>query len=160
MVRVAVLGLTHDHVWSNLRNLTGVPGAELVAAAEPDAKLRERFASETGKPTHPSYDALLDQAGGFEAVFCFADNRRSAELGARAACLGKHVMLEKPMASNLAIADRLYAAARRHGVQLMINYPHNWNAKLRHAHTLARDGAVGDVFKVRYSGGHAGPTTS
>ena len=42
-MRVAVLGLTHDHIWSNLRNLAG---AEIVAAAEPDAKLRERFASE------------------------------------------------------------------------------------------------------------------
>ncbi len=125
MVRVAVLGLTHDHIWSNLRNLVSVPGAEVVAAAEPDAKLRERFASETGMPTHASYDALLDQAGSFDAVFCFADNRRSAELGARAASLGKHVLLEKPMASNLALADKLHAAARRHGVQLMINYPHN-----------------------------------
>jgi hypothetical protein len=26
-MRVAVLGLTHDHVWSNLRNLAAVPGA-------------------------------------------------------------------------------------------------------------------------------------
>jgi hypothetical protein len=45
-MRVAVLGLTHDHIWSNLRNLANVAGAEIVAAAEPDAKLRERFASE------------------------------------------------------------------------------------------------------------------
>jgi predicted dehydrogenase len=156
-MRVAVLGLTHDHIWSNLKNLANVEGAQVVAAAEPDAKLRERFASESGKPTHASYDALLDKAGDFDAVFCFADNKLSAELGARAAGLGKHVMLEKPMASNLAVADRLYAAARRRGVHLMINYPHNWNAKLRHAYKLAQDGAVGDVFKVRYSGGHAGP---
>ena len=48
-MRVAVLGLTHDHIWSNLRNLANVAGAEIVAAAEPDAKLRERFASEHGK---------------------------------------------------------------------------------------------------------------
>lgn len=156
-MRVAVLGLTHDHIWSNLRHLANVQGAKVVAAAEPDATLRERFAAETGRPTHASYDALLDRASTFDAVFCFADNKLSAELGARAASLGKHVMLEKPMAPNLALADRLYAAAQRSGVHLMINYPHNWNAKLRHAHTLAKDGAVGDVFKVRYSGGHAGP---
>jgi hypothetical protein len=35
-MRVAVLGLTHDHIWSNLRNLANVAGAEIVAAAEPD----------------------------------------------------------------------------------------------------------------------------
>jgi predicted dehydrogenase len=48
-MRVAVLGLTHDHIWSNLRSLANVAGAEIIAAAEPDAKLRERFASEHGK---------------------------------------------------------------------------------------------------------------
>ncbi|HEY3081296.1 MAG TPA: Gfo/Idh/MocA family oxidoreductase [Chloroflexota bacterium] len=163
-LRVGVLGLTHDHIWSNLRSLVQLDGAELVAAAEPSAALRERFASEFGKPTFDSYDALLEgghaassPARDLQAVFCFADNRTSAELGARAASRGRHVMLEKPMASSLALADRLYAAAGRAGVHLMINYPHNWNAKLRHAHRLAGEGAVGDVFKVRYSGGHAGP---
>jgi predicted dehydrogenase len=156
-LRVGVLGLTHDHIWSNLRSLVQLDGAELVAAAEPNGPLRERFAAEFGKPTFDGYDALLDGRLDLQAVFCFADNRTSAELGARAASRGLQVMLEKPMASSLALADRLYAAAGKAGVHLMINYPHNWNAKLRHAHKLARDGAVGDVFKVRYSGGHAGP---
>jgi predicted dehydrogenase len=156
-LRVGVLGLTHDHIWSNLRNLVQLDAAELVATAEPDGPLRERFAAEFGKPTFDNYDALLEGKHDMQAVFCFADNRASAELGARAASRGLHVMLEKPMASSLALADRLYAAARRAGVQLMINYPHNWNAKLRHAHRLAADGAVGELFKVRYSGGHAGP---
>jgi hypothetical protein len=38
-MRVAVFGLTHDNIWSNLRNLANVAGAEIVTAAEPDAKL-------------------------------------------------------------------------------------------------------------------------
>jgi predicted dehydrogenase len=87
----------------------------------------------------------------------FADNRTTALLGAQAASLQLHVLIEKPMASNLALANQLAAAAKRAGVHLMINWPHNWNPKIREAHRLAGSGAVGDVFKVRYSGGHAGP---
>jgi predicted dehydrogenase len=67
------------------------------------------------------------------------------------------VLTEKPMAPSLALADRLAAAAARAGVKLMINFPHNWNAKLREAYRLTREGAVGEVFKLRYAGGHAGP---
>lgn len=157
-IRVGVLGLTHDHIWSNLDNLIKLDSAELVGAAEPDAALREKFQTRYGdKMVVGDYDALLEGNHDLQAVFCFADNRTSAELGARAAERGLHVMLEKPMASNLALADRLFTAARRSGVHLMINWPHNWNPKIREAYRLTKDGAVGEVFKLRYSGGHAGP---
>jgi predicted dehydrogenase len=157
-VRVGVLGLTHDHIWSNLDHLVKLDGVELAGAAEPDAALRERFRERYGERTLAAdYDAILDGGQDLQAVFIFADNRTSAELGARAAGLGLHAMLEKPMAADLALADRLAAAARRAGTHLMINWPHNWNPRLREAHRLTREGAVGQVFKLRYAGGHAGP---
>jgi predicted dehydrogenase len=157
-LRVGVLGLTHDHIWGNLDNLLKVEGAELVGAAEPDQLLREKFLARYGdRRIAGNYDALLQGGNDLQAVFVFADNRTSAELGARAASLGLHVLLEKPMASSLALADRLATAARRSGVHLMINWPHNWNPKIREAFRLTQDGAVGNVFKLRYSGGHAGP---
>jgi predicted dehydrogenase len=156
--RVGVLGLTHDHVWTNLDNLLKVEGAELVGAAEPDQALREKFSSRYGdRVVVVDYDALLEGRHELRAVFVFADNRTSAELGARAAERGLHVLLEKPMASNLTLADGLAAAAKRADVHLMINWPHNWNPKIREAYRLTKAGAVGDVFKLRYAGGHAGP---
>jgi predicted dehydrogenase len=157
-IRVGVLGLTHDHIWSNLDHLAKLDGAELVGAAEPDAALRERFRGRYGdKLTVADYDGLLEGDHDLQALFIFADNRASAELAVRAAGRGLHVMLEKPMAADLAQADRLLAAARRGGAQVIINWPHNWNPKIREAHRLAQSGAVGDVFKLRYAGGHAGP---
>ncbi|TAK21223.1 MAG: Gfo/Idh/MocA family oxidoreductase [Chloroflexota bacterium] len=156
-IRVGVIGLTHDHIWSNLENLGKIDGAEIVAAAEPDAALRERFAARYGKPTFDDYDAILDKKHDLQAVFVFGDNRESAAWAARACTLGLHAMIEKPMAADLAGADELSAAGARHGTHVMVNWPHNWNAKLRHAYRLTSDGAIGDVFKLRYSGGHAGP---
>jgi predicted dehydrogenase len=157
-LRVGVLGLTHDHIWGNLDNLLKVEGTELVGAAEPDQGLRDKFRGRYGdRETFAEYDALLESRHALHAVFVFADNRTSATLGARAASLGLHVLLEKPMASTLALADQLATAARRAKVHLMINWPHNWNPKIREAYRLTQDGAVGDVFKLRYAGGHAGP---
>jgi predicted dehydrogenase len=157
-MRIGVLGLTHDHVWSNLDNLLQVEGTELVGAAEPDQALREKFSARYGdRIIVDDYDGLLEGRHDLQAVLVFADNRTSAELGVRAAASEMHVLLEKPMASNLVLADGLATAARRAGVHLMINWPHNWNPKIREAYRLIRDGAVGDVFKLRYAGGHAGP---
>jgi predicted dehydrogenase len=157
-MRIGVLGLTHDHVWSNVDNLLKVDGTELVGAAEPDQVLREKFSSRYGdRVVADDYDTLLEGRHDLQAVFVFADNRTSAELGVRAASRRIHVLLEKPMASSLALADRLATAAKRANVQLMINWPHNWNSKIREAYRLVKEGAVGDVFKLRYAGGHAGP---
>jgi predicted dehydrogenase len=153
-----VLGLTHDHIWSNLDNLIKLDTAELVGVAEPNAELRDKFRSRFGeKVIVAEYDGLLERHHDLDAMLIFADNRTTAVLGAQAASLQLHVMIEKPMAANLALANDLAAAARRAGVHLMINWPHNWNPKIREAYRLAMSGAVGDVFKVRYSGGHAGP---
>ena len=157
-IRVGVLGLTHDHIWSNLDNLVKLDSAELVSVAEPNAELRDKFRNRFGeKIIVDHYDKLLDRHRELDAVFIFADNRTTATFGVRAASLQLHVMIEKPMASTLDLANQLAASARRAGVQLMINWPHNWNPKIREAYRLAMSGAVGDIFKVRYSGGHAGP---
>jgi predicted dehydrogenase len=157
-IRVGVLGLTHDHIWSNLDKLVALDSAELVGAAEPDAALREEFRRRFGDLVIvDDFDALLDGNHDLQAVFVFSDNRASAELGARAADRGLHVMLEKPMASTLELADRLLNAGSRNGVHVMINWPHFWNPNIREAHRLASSGAVGDIFKLKYAGGHAGP---
>lgn len=157
-IRVGVLGLTHDHIWGNLDSLVKLDQAELVGVAEPDETLREKFRSRYGaKIISPDYAALLGGRHDLQAVFVFADNRTSAELGAQAAALGLHVMLEKPMAPNLALADALATAGQRYGVQVMINWPHNWNPKIRMAYRLVQEGAVGDIYKLRYCAGHAGP---
>ena len=157
-IRVGVLGLSHDHIWTNLERLVQLDTAELVGAAEPDPGLREKFRQRFGdKVIVEEFDALLDGNHGLQAVFVFSDNRASAELGARAAERGLHVMLEKPMASNLELANRLYSASNRAGTIAMINWPHFWNPNIREAYRLTQAGEVGEVFKLRYSGGHAGP---
>ena len=155
--RIGVLGLTHDHIWGNLDKLAALPNAELVGAAEPNEALRAKFVERYGVSDVASDYGSFLEGHDLDAVFTYASNRQSAELAAEAASRGLHVMLEKPMASNLLLADRMYAAASRAGVKLMVNWPHNWSPRLRKAYELAREGVVGEVFKLRYAGGHAGP---
>ena len=156
-LRVGVLGLSHDHVWSNLAAIDAGDQGVLAAVAEPDPRLRERLARE-----HGGAIALTDFAGLLErrdldAILCFTDNRASAEWGARALERGLPVMVEKPMAADLAGAEALVAAAHKSGRPLMVNWPTAWRPALRHGVSLVAQGAVGEPVQLAHRGGHSGP---
>jgi len=156
-LRVGVLGLSHDHVWGNLASLGDGEHGRLVAAADPDPQLRERVQKlHGGIVTHESFDALLERRD-LDAILVFADNRRSAELGVRALERRLPVMIEKPMAADLAGARALLAAGRAAGLPLMVNWPTAWRPALRHGLALAADGAAGEPTQLSHRGGHAGP---
>ena len=156
-LRVGVLGLSHDHVWGNLAAIAGGDLGRVVAAADPDPRLRERL-TEThgGAEALASHDALLDRTD-LDAVLVFADNQTSVDLGIRALQRGLPVMVEKPMAADLAGAEALLAAARAAGRILLVNWPTAWRPAIRHGLTVARSGAVGLPVQVSHRGGHAGP---
>jgi predicted dehydrogenase len=156
-LNVGVLGLSHDHVWSNLTALTTSNLGRLVAVAEPDTALRERLHGLYGGATvHATFDDLLERRD-LDAVFVFSDNRTSAELAVRALERRLPVMIEKPMAADLQGAEALLSASRRTRMPLMVNWPTAWRPALRHGLTLALDGVVGEAIQLSHRGGHAGP---
>jgi predicted dehydrogenase len=156
-LRIGVLGLSHDHVWSNLAAVATGDLGQLVAAADPDPRLRQRLEqTHGGVPALAAHDALLGRRD-LDAVLVFSDNRTSAELGVRALQRGLPVMVEKPMAADLSGAEALLAAARVARRPLMVNWPTVWRPALRHGLALAQDGAVGEPVQVSHRGGHAGP---
>jgi predicted dehydrogenase len=156
-LNVGVLGLSHDHVWGNLAALATGQLGRLAAVAEPDVELRARFEGlYGGVPVHADFETLLER-GDLDALLVFSDNRTSAELGVRALQRGLPVMLEKPMAADLAGAEALLMAARARGLPLMVNWPTAWRPALRHGLALVLDGAVGEPVQLSHRGGHAGP---
>src|SRR5919198_2195277 len=156
-LNVGVLGLSHDHVWGNLAALHAGERGRLLAVGEPEAALRDRLRTQYGGvAVHDSFEAVLERPD-LDAVFVFSDNRTSAELGVRALERRVPVMIEKPMAADLAGARALRAAARNAGVVLMVNWPTAWRPALRHGLTLAREGVVGAPIQLSHRGGHAGP---
>jgi predicted dehydrogenase len=155
-VRIGVLGLTHDHVWYNLRELKSVKDAMLVAAADPHEELRDQFAKEHGLPVYGDADELLERET-LDAVYVFGDNATGAELAVRACERGLHVMVEKPMAASLAGADHLLAAARNHKARVMVSWPFAWWPQLQAAMAMAQSGRIGRVWQVKYRAAHNGP---
>lgn len=97
--------------------LVAGPETELagVWARRPEAAAE--LAGRHGVPTLPSFDALLD---GCEAVAFAVPPAVQAELAPRAARAGKHLLLEKPLADDVAGAEQVAAAVAEAGVASLV----------------------------------------
>jgi predicted dehydrogenase len=156
-IRVGVMGLTHDHVWTNLRHLKQSATGELVAVADPNLELRERAQKEFAcQQLYADASTMLENEK-LDAVYVFSDNATGTDLVLLAAQHGLHVMVEKPMAATLDGAVRMLAAARMANVKLMVNWPFAWYPELQHAINVAQSGAIGTLLGLRYRVAHGGP---
>lgn len=149
--------MAHDHLWTNLRQLSELKGTELVAGADADPLLTTKFSQETGcDRTFDDYEALLDETK-LDAVFAFCATKHHADVVEMCAPRGIHVMVEKPMAATLEQADRMLVASKKHQTRLMVNWPTAWSRSLRTAKRLVEEGAIGDLWQFTWRGGHSGP---
>lgn len=154
--KVGVLGLIHDHVWQHVRELAGRDDVTLTVA-DPNEPLREKVRGEYGvERLYADYADLLERERP-DAVLIFVDNAGKAPLVELAASYGVPMMTEKPLADSLASAERMRVAANSADVPLMVNWPTAWRPEIRHVLQLAADGAIGNIFRFNFRGGHGGP---
>src|SRR5512137_2528183 len=160
--RIGIVGLQHDHLWRYLRGVRGSPGARITCAADPHAHLREKAAAMAGIPAAGLYEDHFDMLENerLDACLVFAANSRHAELTESCARRGLHVMVEKPISSDLRGADRMLDAAAKHGIRLMVNYPIFFQGFAVECHRQMTRGALGRPWMLRYAAGHAGPEGS
>ncbi|MEO0447513.1 MAG: Gfo/Idh/MocA family oxidoreductase, partial [Verrucomicrobiota bacterium] len=158
--RISILGLSHDHIWGELFHLRqNLDLAEIVSVYDPHPELQQRFREEMngqGTIVPDPEDILGDES--IHAVFVFGDNRASAAWTAEAARREKAVMVEKPLAADLAGASALQEVISSDSSPLiMVNWPFAWWPSLQEALRLAKEGAIGELWSVHYRAAHAGP---
>ena len=155
-LRIGVIGLSHDHIWDHLGDLTDSEHVEYAGAAEADGELRTKVEEQYGGPTWVDWREMLNTAQ-LDAVFIYASNRAGAEASAVASAQGLHVMIEKPMASTFSGAQAMLAAASEAGTALMVNWPFAWWPQMQQALSVIQEGLIGRVWQVKYRAAHAGP---
>lgn len=140
-LRIGLLGCGEIGV-TNGAAIAAAANAELVACFDPARALAEELAAQHGATAHESVDALLASSA-VDAVLVAVPHHLHAELGARAADAGKHVIVEKPPANDLDGAVRLVRAARRAEVVFSVCLPHRYQPAVVRARELVAAGALG-----------------
>ncbi len=124
-IRLGVIGLTHDHIWDNLKDLKQNRAAVLLAVADVNEPLRARAVKEYGCKAYEGVQELLENES-LDAVLVYGDNAEGEIATILAADQGLDVLVEKPMSASLAGADEMIAAVRNTKTRLMINWPIAW----------------------------------
>ncbi len=144
-LRVAVVGaglygVNHIHAyhWD--------PNAELVAVCDLNPQLREKIGREFGVKTYEQAKDMLEQEE-IDAVSIATPDCFHAAPALEAIRHGKHVLIEKPLATTLEDARAIIEEAKRANVRVAVDYHKRWDpASVQIKNELA-DPGTGKVLR-------------
>jgi predicted dehydrogenase len=158
-IRLAVAGISHGHnAW--ILGRKNDAAVQLVGIYETNKELVKKMMDKFYLDPALFYDdmnTMLEKVKP-EGVLGFGTTLQ--HLGVVEACAPKgiHVMVEKPMATTVADAEKMVALARKHGILLLTNFETSWYPTTDKSFVLTRDTAfMGPIRKVVVHDGHEGP---
>lgn len=140
-IRTAVIGVGTFGQW-HARAYSELPGAKLVAVADLNAERAARVAEAYDVEAYQDYRALL-QRKDIDAVSVVLPDHMHREACIDAARAGKHILVEKPLATSEEDALAIVEAVEQGGVRLMVDFANRWNPPFLHARRAIGDGEIG-----------------
>lgn len=158
-LRLAVIGLTHAHVgWAldAARNRTDV---QIVGVWEPNRALFDRYAGDfavDGELWSENLEAMLDRTRPEAASVMTSIQEHVMAVGALAP-RKIATLIEKPLATSAAAAEKIQELSLAHGCPVLTNYETSWYSSIRHADSMRRAGELGPLRRMVFRTGHRGP---
>lgn len=120
------LGVVGTGYWAGVVHAAGAahhPDVDLVGVWGRDLEKARALAGQHGATAYDDFDALLAVVD----LLTFAvPPQVQADLALRAAEAGKHLLLEKPLTTDLAAADRLVETAERTGISTVVFFTYRF----------------------------------
>ena len=95
-------------------------------------------------------EALINDKN-IDAIYCPMANEEHAEWAIKAINAGKHVLIEKPMATTLQGIEAIEAAAKKNKVKVMEGFMYRFHPQHALMAELINSGVIGDILSVRSS---------
>ncbi|MBN1345410.1 MAG: Gfo/Idh/MocA family oxidoreductase [Phycisphaerae bacterium] len=142
-VGFAVVGLGN---WGlmHLAALRSHPGVEVVAVCDADGDRAKRTAKEHG--IAKAYDRIEDLLSDpdVEAVSVVTPDFAHTDVALAVIESGRHMLIEKPLATTLADCERIIAAAEKSDRRFMVDFHNRWSPIFVRAKEAIDDGRMGD----------------
>ena len=147
-LRIGVLGAARITPMALLKPARQVPEADVAAVAARDPARARAFAAKHGiGRVHDSYAALVADPD-LDAIYNPLPNSHHAEWTIRALEAGKHVLCEKPLASNADEARQMADAAARSGRRLVEAFHWRFHPLAARMRAVIDSGVLGAVRHV------------
>lgn len=148
LIRVGTLGAARITAMALIAPARQVPAVEVAAIAARDPERARAYAKRHAIPrTLDSYQALIEDPQ-IDAIYNPLPNSHHCEWTIRALEAGKHVLCEKPFASNAGEARRMAAAAERSGRVLMEAFHWRYHPLAARMREVVTSGEIGKVRHI------------
>ena len=134
-LRVGVVGVG-PMGQGHAKHYHGLPGCDLVAVADPDPQRRAEVALKTGCMAFADYKDLI---GRVDAVTIATPTVTHHDIALPFIEAGVHVLVEKPMAESVEVAEAIDRAAKDKGVVLQVGHIERFNPAFRAAKKVVSD---------------------
>lgn len=157
MIRVGIVGLAHDHVWTLLPDWERIDDVEIVAIAESSPSLRSKVELSKSKPVlFDTWERMLHDVD-LDIVQITSENSAALPVVVEAARRGMAIMLEKPVAATMSDALAIFEAVEASNVTLLVNWFTYWDQAITGLLEAANGGCIGRPTYFRFRIAHAGP---
>ena len=127
--------------------IAALPYVKITAAADTRGDALQKFRETYHGEAFTSVEAMC-ASDAIDAVYVATPNPLHAEHAIAAARHGKHVIVEKPMATSLAECDAMNEAAEKHGVKLLCGHTHSFDPPIRKVRAIVKSGELGKLCMI------------
>jgi predicted dehydrogenase len=139
VIGAGVIGEQHSRIFSELHN------TELKAIADLNKDKAKAVAEKFGaKNYYAGYSEMLADSE-IKAVSIATPDFLHKDAVVDAAIAGKHILVEKPLATTLEEADQMVEAVKKSGVKLMVDYFARWLPAYVTTKSILSSGDIGEV---------------
>ncbi|GGE26846.1 dehydrogenase [Pullulanibacillus camelliae] len=146
-MKIGMMSFAHMHAYTYAKLLNQRTDVELVAIWDDDQQ-RGLAASKTFRSLFYG-DVAEFLALDLEAVVICSENSKHHDLVIQAAKAGKHILCEKPIATEVQDAKEMIEVCERNQVILQIAFPVRFAPSIRRARAVIQSGDLGDILAVK-----------
>jgi len=141
---MAGLGVASTQIMPPIAKL---PFIKIAAAADMRADAVAKFREQYQAEGYSSIEELCASPN-IDAVYIATPNSLHAEHAIIAAKNKKHIIVEKPMAMNLAECDAMNEAADKYSVKLLCGHTHSFDPPIRKMREIVKSGELGKLCMI------------
>jgi len=144
----------------HLDGLKAVPGAETRVIVGRDAAKAASLAARFGVPESSIDLAATLARADIDAVIVATPDDTHEAIAVQATAAGKAIMLQKPMAADVAACRRILALAAGAGIDLQVSFMHRYLEEFIAARSMVAAGEIGELMSIRMRNATPGPDWS
>lgn len=160
--KVVIVGFAHVHINDVAKHFYEHPRIDLCGAADvpphmPEMKPGAIYTREWNIdyccknyniPKFDDWKQMLDEV---KPDLCVvnSENCYHVQITEECAKRGIGVSIEKPMATTMSDAMKMYRIVKKYGTFYMVNWPITWNPGLQTVKRMVDDGAIGKVIEIK-----------